>query len=60
MFKKLYPKKVKICSGYPTKGLDLDITPQFKFVNIENNDTKKISIFNKTKKTLNSKIESLF
>jgi hypothetical protein len=58
--KKLSPKKVRICPGCPTNELSLDITPQFKFVNNINNDTKKINIFNYTKEKVKNKITSLF
>lgn len=56
---KLSPKKVKICPGCPTKELNLDITPQFKFINTPETDTKKINIFSTTKQ-IKGKIKSLF
>ena len=60
MRKKLSPKKVKICPACPDKELELDITPQFKFSNTVNTDTKKISIYNHTKEKVKTKITSLF
>ena len=59
MTKKLSPRKVKICPGCPSNDLSLDITPQFNFVQGQE-QTKKITVVGNSKKKLNTKIKSLF
>ena len=57
---KLSPKNVKICPGCPKTDLNLDVTPQFKFINTPQTDSKKINIFTNTKQHIKSKLQSLF
>lgn len=57
---KLSPKNIKVCPTCPSKDLELDITPQFKFTNPEKKSSKTISIFNNTKNKIAGKIKTLF
>lgn len=54
------PRRVKICPGCPSKGLDFDVTPQFNFVPEKMKDTKKITIISDVKNHIKGKIASLF
>lgn len=57
---KIAPKRIRICPGCPNNDLELDITPQFKFVRKTNNDTKKVTILDNIKNKMSGKIKSLF
>ena len=58
--KKISPKNVRICPACPKSDLNLDITPQFKFINITQADSKKINIFINTTQHIKNKIKTLF
>lgn len=53
------PKKVRICPGCPSKDLELDITPQFTFINTKQ-DNKRVTIIDTMKSKIKGKIASLF
>ena len=55
MARKLSPRKVKICPGCPSNDLSLDITPQFNFV-----QGQEQTVVGNSRKKLNTKIKSLF
>ena len=54
------PRRVKICPGCPSNGLDFDVTQQFNFVPEKKKDTKKITIISDVKNHIKGKIASLF
>lgn len=57
---KMSPKRVRICPGCPHNDLNLDTTPQFKFVNSTITNTPKITTLIGNNKKNNSKVKSLF
>lgn len=54
------PRRVKICPGCPSKGLDFDVTPQFNFVPEKKKDTKKLQLLVMLKITLKERLRLYF